>query len=204
MANLSRDQIAALAQHAGFTGDNVNIAVAVALAESGGNPNSHNSTPPDDSYGLWQINMLGSLGPARRKQFGISSNSQLFDPATNAKAAHMIWQGSGWNAWTTYTKETYKQFLGKGGSLGNAIAGGLLDAAGNQVTGATVASGSTGSVADTLNNLGNTLFKAASNFTGVLVAIVLLILGIVILAREPLSKTLPLGKAAKVAKLVAK
>lgn len=95
----------------GAAGSACDVAAAVALAESGGNPNSHNTTPPDDSYGLWQINMYGNLGPARRQQFGLSSNSQLFDPATNARAMATISNGGrSWSAWTTYTSGRYKDF----------------------------------------------------------------------------------------------
>lgn len=112
MANLSKEQIAMYASSAGFTGDNVKIAVAVAMAESGGNPRAHNPVPPDNSYGLWQINMLGSMGPARRKQFGLSSNADLFDPAKNAKAAFAISSGgSNWKPWSTYTNGAYKKYL---------------------------------------------------------------------------------------------
>jgi len=90
------------------------VAAAIAIAESGGNPNAHNgnSGTGDDSYGLWQINMLGSMGPARRNQFGIRSNTQLFDPLTNAKAAVAIaGGGASFQPWTTFTHGTYKQFL---------------------------------------------------------------------------------------------
>lgn len=83
-------------------------AVAVALAESGGNERAHNAVPPDDSYGLWQINMLGSLGPARRTQFGITSNEQLYDIATNAKAMAAISSGgTNWKPWSTFQGARY-------------------------------------------------------------------------------------------------
>jgi hypothetical protein len=79
------------------------MAAAIAMVESGGDPNAHNATPPDDSYGLWQINMLGSLGPARRKQLGISDNSALYDPAINAKAMALISSNGGnFTPWSTY------------------------------------------------------------------------------------------------------
>lgn len=89
------------------------IAVAVAMAESGGNIYAHNTTPPDDSYGLWQINMYGALGPARRAKFGLPSNEALYTPAANAQAAWMIWRDSGANfrAWSTYKNGAYKKFL---------------------------------------------------------------------------------------------
>lgn len=84
---------------------------AIAMAESTGNTNAHNATPPDDSYGLWQINMLGDMGPARRKQFGISKNSDLFNPFVNARAAKMIQDGQGLKAWSTYTTGAYKKYM---------------------------------------------------------------------------------------------
>lgn len=84
---------------------------AIGLAESRGNPQAHNAKPPDDSYGLWQINMLGNLGPARRRQFGINSNSDLFDPLTNAKAALAIYSQQGLRAWSTYTNGLYQRFI---------------------------------------------------------------------------------------------
>lgn len=206
---LTREQIAGFASRAGFTGNDLNIAVAVALAESRGNPNAHNSTPPDDSYGLWQINMLGSLGPDRRKRFGISSNSQLFDPATNAHAAYMIWQGSGWKAWSTFTSEKYKQFLQGGNPVLGAVVGGLT---GNPVLGAEVSVDAVNTdpstpfagITATMQSLSENLFKAGSNIAGILVALVLLILGVLLLARTQVANLVPAGKAVKVAKAVIK
>lgn len=114
MATLSDSQIAAAAKAAGFSGSALAKAVAIALAESSGNPNAHNAVPPDNSYGLWQINMLGSMGPARRKQFGLSSNSQLFDPVTNAKAAYAISSGGkNFRPWTTYTSGAYLRYMSR-------------------------------------------------------------------------------------------
>ncbi|NUT53892.1 MAG: transglycosylase SLT domain-containing protein [Saccharothrix sp.] len=112
MSKLSPEQIARHAHEAGFRGQDLTIAVAVALAESGGDPRAHNSTPPDNSYGLWQINMLGSLGPARRREFGLESNRELFDPTENARAANRIsGDGRSWTPWTTYTSGAYKRHL---------------------------------------------------------------------------------------------
>lgn len=91
---LSSDQIFRLARNAGFPLQVAIQMVAIALRESAGDPMAHLVGPVDDSYGLWQINMLGSLGPARRKQFGLSANFLLLDPATNARAAFLTWGGS--------------------------------------------------------------------------------------------------------------
>lgn len=108
---LTMEQLVGIAKGAGFSDDNAVIAAAIAMAESGGNSNAHNPKPPDNSYGLWQINMIGDLGPARRKQYGLSSNEQLFDPVTNAKIAFRISGGSNFSPWTTYTGGKYKSHL---------------------------------------------------------------------------------------------
>jgi len=100
---MNAQDIAGYAAAAGFSGDALRIAVAIALAESGGNPGAHNSRPPDDSYGLWQINMLGPLGPQRRAMLGLNSNADLYNPMTNARAAFMIsGGGTNFNPWSTF------------------------------------------------------------------------------------------------------
>lgn len=118
-------------KQAGGSAASAPVAAAIALAESGGRPDAHNPKPPDDSYGLWQINMLGRLGPARRQQFGLSSNDQLYDPVTNARAAVAISSGgTNFGAWSTYTNGAYRSHLnGQGagsdsaGSFGSALLG---------------------------------------------------------------------------------
>lgn len=90
---------------------NLATAVAIAWAESKGNIKAHNSTPPDDSYGLWQINMYGSLGPDRRRRFNLSRNDDLFSATTNARVAHALWLTGGWRPWSTYTNGAYKAYL---------------------------------------------------------------------------------------------
>ncbi len=112
MSKLTPEQIARHAYDAGFRGDGLTTAVAVALAESGGDTRAHNATPPDNSYGLWQINMLGGMGPERRRQFGLDSNAELFDATTNAEAANKISNdGKSWTPWSTYTNGAYRRHL---------------------------------------------------------------------------------------------
>jgi hypothetical protein len=104
-----------IARTAGWIDEAVAIAVAIAMAESGGDPNAHNTNAGtgDNSYGLWQINMLGSMGPARRQQFGLSSNDELFNPATNARVAYEMSGGGGnWSPWSTWKNGAYRQYLG--------------------------------------------------------------------------------------------
>lgn len=153
---LTRSQIAGYAAAAGFKGSAIDTIVAIILAESGGNPLAHNTNAGtgDNSYGLAQINMLGTLGPARRQQFGISSNDQLFDPATNLRAAYAVsGGGTSWTPWSVYKSGAYRQYLGGGNGgpisgltglplppnpfdLGGDVAGGALDKVGEVIAGA--------------------------------------------------------------------
>lgn len=122
-------------QKAGFTGDRLRTAFAIVMRESGGNPAAHNTNTGtgDNSYGLAQINMLGGLGPSRRKQFGISSDAQLLDPATNARAMYALSKGGrdfgawgiGPNAYRTGAGQDtiakfYNEFPGAPSSPGNS------------------------------------------------------------------------------------
>lgn len=86
----------------GFKGKKLEEAWSIAMRESRGIPTAHNGNrnTGDNSYGLFQINMIGDLGPDRRKKFGLNSNKQLFNPVVNAKIAfHMSNGGKDWSAW---------------------------------------------------------------------------------------------------------
>ena len=104
---------AQLAMQVGFTPEQAKIMAAIAGAESTFRPGVVNDNPAtgDLSYGLWQINMIGALGPGRRKQFGLSSNDDLKDPLTNAKAAKAIFDSQGFGAWGAYTNGSYNKYL---------------------------------------------------------------------------------------------
>jgi len=127
MPSLSASQIAGAAQAAGFTGANLTIAVAVALAESGGNPTaSHKNSNGSTDYGLWQINSVHS---------SLLASGNWQDPTANAKMAFSVFQGSGWKAWTTYSSGAYLKNMSAaqggagtpdipaGGGLGGAVSG---------------------------------------------------------------------------------
>jgi len=110
---LNPSQLLQYAQNAGFQGADAQRMAAIALAESGGRPSVINNNPKtgDNSYGLTQVNMIGSLGPARLKEFGLQNANQLLDPQTNFNAAKKIKDSSGWNAWTTNNTPAFKQAL---------------------------------------------------------------------------------------------
>lgn len=105
----------ALLRQAGATAQEATILTAIAAGESGWRADAHNPKPPDNSYGLFQINMLNTpgkpMGTNRLKQWGLTSNEQLFDPLTNAKAAVSILRGQGLTAWSVYTNDSYKNYL---------------------------------------------------------------------------------------------
>jgi hypothetical protein len=95
----------------GFEGYQLKQAWAVVMKESTGRPMAHNqnSRTGDNSYGLFQINMIGNLGPARLEQYGLSNNEQLFDPLTNARIAYIISEGgNNWSPWNGMTSSTLK------------------------------------------------------------------------------------------------
>ncbi len=100
--------IASVGMNAGLSGCSgapLGTWVAVALAESGGNPTSHNSNG-EDSRGLWQINM--------RAHASWVGDRDLYDPATNAWAAKHVCDIQGIDAWSTYTNGAYRQYLARG------------------------------------------------------------------------------------------
>jgi len=95
----------------GFEGDQLKQAWAVAMKESTGRPMAHNqnSNTGDNSYGLFQINMIGKLGPARLGYYGLSNNEELFDPLTNARIAYIMSEGGkNWSPWNGMTKSTLR------------------------------------------------------------------------------------------------
>jgi hypothetical protein len=86
----------------GFEGKALKVAWAVVKKESNGRPLAFNGNVKtgDNSYGIFQINMIGGLGVARRDKFDLNSNKDLFDPVVNAQIAyHMSGKGSDWSSW---------------------------------------------------------------------------------------------------------
>ena len=100
--SLTEVQLVDLLAKVGFEGKSLRLAWAITMRESRGHPLSHYTSKysGDDSYGLFQINMLGSMGADRREKFGIKSNADLLDPVTNAQAAfYMSAHGTNFGSW---------------------------------------------------------------------------------------------------------
>lgn len=122
---LTKQQIAQLARQAGWSEDKIPFVVGVAGAESGYNPRALNPnvSTGDESYGLMQINMLGSMGPERLKAFGLKSKEQLYDPLTNLKAAKKIYEWQGPGAWSVYKSGKYKDYMPAPGEISQTATG---------------------------------------------------------------------------------
>jgi hypothetical protein len=110
---LSPKELKTILYEVGFRGNKLKEAWAVAMKESTGRPRSHNDNPKtgDNSHGLFQINMIGSLGPARVEQYGLDSYKDLFDPWVNARIAFQMSDGGkNWSAWNGIRSSTTKWF----------------------------------------------------------------------------------------------
>lgn len=104
---LSDTELVDLLHSVGFRGNSLKTAWAVVKRESNGRPLAHNdnTNTGDNSYGIFQINMIGTLGEDRRAKFGLDSNKQLFDPVTNAEIVfHMTNEGNDWSSWDIGSK----------------------------------------------------------------------------------------------------
>lgn len=111
-------EIQTVAQNAGFTGEDLATAVAIAQAESSGDPGqynpesaffsehqiSSNRSADRGSYGLWQI--FRFLHP----EF---DGWNLSDPQVNACAANIVYVRAGkkFGAWSTYNSGRFRAFL---------------------------------------------------------------------------------------------
>jgi hypothetical protein len=103
---LSASDIAQYAAAAGWSGADLSTAVAVALAESGGETTAFN---PEGSYGLWQVNI------PNHPEF---AQDALDDPATNAADAFTIYVNAGYSfkPWSAFKNGAYARYLPSGQS----------------------------------------------------------------------------------------
>lgn len=108
---LSPHEIAAVAATQ-WSGDDLVIAVAVALAESRGDTDALGRSTTGASignrdHGLWQIS-------GRWHGDKLQASPNWRDPLVNARLAKQVWDGrSGdkWTAWATYNSGAHKQYL---------------------------------------------------------------------------------------------
>lgn len=109
-------ELVELLKAVGFKGQGLKTAWAVAKAESNGRPFAFNGNikTGDSSYGIFQVNMLGELGPDRRDKFALDLNAELFSPVKNAEIVfHMTKGGVDWSAWKDAKPLKYRIWLTK-------------------------------------------------------------------------------------------
>ena len=114
--SLTDTQLVELLKAVGFKGQGLKMAWAVAKAESNGRPFAFNGNTKtgDSSYGIFQINMLGTLGPDRRDKFELDLNAELFSPVKNAEIVFYMTQGgTDWSSWSSYKKGAVNRWLHK-------------------------------------------------------------------------------------------
>ena len=200
MAELSIPEIADYAYAAGFRGAELNWSVAIAMAESdGGHTDAHALTKKEDSRGLWQINVRA------HPQY---ANVDLYDPATNARAAFDVKKRQGWGAWSvtkngravfwlpTVATTLGTNYVGKlPSNVIGAGAGAVESVVGPQIAG--VRAG-----IETINKVGQWITTPANILRIMYVGIgaVLVVGALVVLSRpvtEPAAKAV--GKAADIA-----
>lgn len=101
---VTKKQLAESLLKAGFSPQELPTMIEIARRESSFNrlALNPNANTGDLSYGVFQINMLGDMGPERRKQFKIKENEQLYDLDTNTRAAKIIRDQQGFGAWSVY------------------------------------------------------------------------------------------------------
>jgi hypothetical protein len=111
---LSRAQLRQLATEGGWRGRDIDIGVAVALAESGGNTCSRGDVSLQDntwgpSIGLWQIRSFNN----QIRTGSVRDELANYDPHINAKHAHQVWLDASrsWRPWSTWLHGTYLQYM---------------------------------------------------------------------------------------------
>lgn len=213
---LSPRQIYAVARDAGFPTGTAVTMTAIALAESGGDPNAHN-TSGEDSRGLWQINVAANTD---------LRGMNLFDPRTNAKAAKIIYDRQGLRAWSVFKSGAYQQHMGaamqassqtEGTSIGDVlrslpvaartlagIAPDIAGAAVGQLPGADVA-GSVGQAVGLAAKAG-TWLSNPQNWVRIVYVWVggMLVIGALVMLAAPTLLNVAGGPTAKIAKRVIK
>lgn len=95
-----------------FDPDRQQAAIAIILAESGGNTFALNDVPPDLSFGLAQINMIGLMGKARQALWGLKSYEDLYKADLNVGIMSQLSAGGmDFRPWSTYKNQAYMRFM---------------------------------------------------------------------------------------------
>ena len=136
--------------------------------ESRGRPGEHNTFGRDNSYGLWQINMLGAMGDQRIKLWGLKSREDLYDKRVNARAAIYLYRHGGIGHWAGSNKFLSNDYTARVAAAARAYKGGepdlTLHGHGGSSGGGGATGGGPGSVGHAWNKIVGSFDTLGSNF----------------------------------------
>jgi hypothetical protein len=184
--------IARWAADAGFKGANLQIMIAVILAESGGDTTAHN-TKGEDSRGLGQINVAPGGNPDL-------AGMDLFNGPSNLRACKIVHDRQGFKAWTMWKNGTFLLFMPRAGlaiSREPSITPAEADLAAGAISGSPAGKKVgeiAGGISDQLATVNKTLlfFSSGRNWARigeVVLGGVLLVLALSILAKPAIKTT---------------
>jgi hypothetical protein len=108
--------VAQAAHDAGFTGNDLVIAIAVAKAESRWQPSAVSPRNADGTKdcGLWQINSIHK---------DLLRKNSCSDPKANARMARQVWKNAhgSWSPWYTYKNSKHLPFISEARSLAAGV-----------------------------------------------------------------------------------
>lgn len=110
-------QLIKMCKDVGFTGDDLSIACAIAIAESNLDENALGDLKIANikwgpSYGLFQIRSLHNSDKYHYPDSLRKTDGSLFEPEINCKVAYAIYkQQKGFYPWSTFNNNKYKEYL---------------------------------------------------------------------------------------------
>jgi hypothetical protein len=169
-------------------GADADVMAAIAMAESKGvktavgGPNTNGTR----DYGLWQINEKWREWDTS----GFIRAANLLNTEANAKAAGIVFKAQGYKAWSTFNSGAYKKFLSTDPGVVKRVTDlftdiPVVDTFGDAMGKVKGVADIPGMVTAGVKALGESMLNSTLTAGGFIAAIVMVVLGVVILARRP-------------------
>ena len=196
---LTPDQIAALIRKhfpADMSEEDVRIGIAIVYAESGGNPTLVYDKNRNGSIdrGLWQINSVHK-----------PDLSRIFDPEYNTEMAAGVYTRAGrkWTPWSAFKNGKYREHLDKANQANVPASGGTVGGIGGLVSGLNPFNIANNAMENVTSDIGGTITRIYSSLIMYIIALVLFIVGVIIILRNPARKAVGAALGAVPAKGIA-